>query len=118
MSMEGGHLKPSIGFIGMGHMGSHMAQRLLDAGYQLTVYDRTKEKAQQVGQRGAQVAQTPKDLAANCQVVMACVTNDEGQEDVMFVAVGALVGVHGGWLVVGLSNVSADVSRRFCQAAE
>ncbi len=33
--------KPHIGFLGMGHMGSHMAQRLLDAGYQVTVYDRT-----------------------------------------------------------------------------
>jgi 3-hydroxyisobutyrate dehydrogenase-like beta-hydroxyacid dehydrogenase len=71
MSMEGDHLKPSIGFIGMGHMGSHMAHRLLDAGYQLTVYDRTKERAKALGQRGAQVAQTPKDLAANCQVVSA-----------------------------------------------
>jgi 3-hydroxyisobutyrate dehydrogenase-like beta-hydroxyacid dehydrogenase len=43
--MEGDHLKPSIGFIGIGHMGSHMVQRLLDAGYPLTVYDRTREKA-------------------------------------------------------------------------
>jgi 6-phosphogluconate dehydrogenase len=46
ISMEGDHLKPSIGFIGMGHMGSHMVQRLLDAGYLLTVYDRTKEKTE------------------------------------------------------------------------
>ncbi len=84
MNMEGDHLKPSIGFIGMGHMGSHMAQRLLDAGYQVIVYDRTKEKAQEVGQRGAWVAQAPKDLAANCQVVLVCVTNDEAQHDVMF----------------------------------
>ena len=38
MNMEGDQLKPSIGFIGMGHMGSHMAQRLLEAGYRLTVY--------------------------------------------------------------------------------
>jgi 3-hydroxyisobutyrate dehydrogenase-like beta-hydroxyacid dehydrogenase len=44
------HSKPSIGFIGMGHMGSHMARKLLDAGYHLTVYDRTKEKAQELGQ--------------------------------------------------------------------
>ncbi len=49
--MEGDHLKPSIGFIGMGPMGSHIAHRLLDTGYQLTVYDRTEEKAQEVGQR-------------------------------------------------------------------
>src|SRR5438067_4777903 len=78
-TMEGDHLKPSIGFIGMGHMGSHMVQRLHDAGYSLTVYDRTSQKAKALGQRGAQVAQTSRDLAANCQVVMACVTDDEAQ---------------------------------------
>jgi pyrroline-5-carboxylate reductase len=38
MNMEGDQLKPSIGFIGMGHMGSHIPQRLLEAGYRLTVY--------------------------------------------------------------------------------
>ena len=40
--------KPTIGFIGMGHMGSHMASRLIQAGYPLTVYDRTREKAQAI----------------------------------------------------------------------
>src|SRR3989475_4650770 len=118
MSMEGDHLEPSIGFIGMGHMGSHMAQRLLDAGYQLTVYDRTKEKAQELGQRGALVAQTPKDLAASCQIVMACVTNDEAQQDVMFGPDGALAGVHGGSMIIDLSTVSPDASRRLFQAAK
>src|SRR5438132_9741007 len=118
MSMEGDHLKPSIGFIGMGHMGSHMAQRLLDAGYQVTVYDRTEEKAQEVGQRGALVAPTPKELAANCQVVMACVTNDEAQHDVMFGTDGALVGVRGGSIIIDLSTVSPDASRRLYQAAK
>src|SRR6266480_7116221 len=118
MSMEGDHLKPSIGFIGMGHMGSHMAHRLLDAGYQVTVYDRTKEKAQEVGQRGALVAQTPKELAANCQVVMACVTNDEAQHDVMFGPDGALAGTHTGSVIIDLSTVSPDASRRLYQAAK
>src|SRR5438132_5836524 len=118
MSMEGDHLKPSIGFIGMGHMGSHMAQRLLDAGDQVTVYDRTKEKAQELEQRGALVAQTPKELAANCQVVMACVTNDEAQHDVMFGPEGALAGVHDGSIIIDLSTVSPDASRRLYQAAK
>src|SRR6266700_2111592 len=116
MNTENNKLKPSIGFIGMGHMGSHMAQRLLDAGYPLTVYDRTRQKAQEVGQRGAQVAQTPKDLAANCQVVMACVTDDEAQQDVMFGPDGALAGVHGGSMMIDLSTVSPDASRRLYQA--
>ena len=116
MNMEGDNLKPSIGFIGMGHMGSHMAQRLLEAGYQLTVYDRTKQKA--LGQRGAQVAQTPKNLAATCQVVMACVTDDEAQHDVMFGPDGALAGVHGGSVIIDLSTVSPDASLRLYQAAK
>jgi 3-hydroxyisobutyrate dehydrogenase-like beta-hydroxyacid dehydrogenase len=112
------HSKPSIGFIGMGHMGSHMAQRLLAAGYRLTVYDRTEEKAQELGQRGAQVAQTPKDLAASCQAAMACVTDDEAQQDVMFGPEGALAGTHVDSVIIDLSTVSPDASRRLFQAAK
>jgi 3-hydroxyisobutyrate dehydrogenase-like beta-hydroxyacid dehydrogenase len=118
MNMESNKLKPSIGFIGMGHMGSHMAHRLLDAGYQVTVYDRTEEKAKALGQRGALVAQTPKELAANCQLVMACVTNDEAQHDVMFGPEGALTGVHDGSMIIDLSTVSPGASRRLYQAAQ
>ena len=118
MNTESNKLKPSIGFIGMGHMGSHMVQRLLDAGYQVTVYDRTKEKAQELEHRGALVVQTPKELAANCQVVMACVTNDEAQQEVMFGPDGALAGVHAGSVIIDLSTVSPDASRRLFQAAK
>src|SRR5689334_1134057 len=114
MSIEG-DLKPSIGFIGMGHMGSHMAQRLLEAGYQVTVYDRTKEKAQEIGQRGAQVAQTPKDLGARCQIVMSCVRDDTAQGEVMFGPDGALAGVHGGSMMIDLSTVSPDASSHLFQ---
>jgi 3-hydroxyisobutyrate dehydrogenase len=104
--------KPSLGFIGMGHMGSAMAQRLLEAGYPLTVYDRTLTRAQPLEQRGAVVAQTPKDLAAECEVVMACVTDDRAQESVMLGQGGALAGVHGGSTVIDLSTVSPAASRR------
>ncbi len=116
--MKDNNLKPSIGFIGMGHMGSHMVQRLLDAGYQVTVYDRTKEKAQAMGQRGAFVAQTPKELAANCEVVIACVTDDLAQEAVMFGPDGALAGVHGGSVIADLSTVSPTASHRLYKAAK
>jgi 3-hydroxyisobutyrate dehydrogenase-like beta-hydroxyacid dehydrogenase len=116
MEKENDTLKPSIGFTGMGHMGSHMAQRLLDAGYRLTVYDRTYEKAQEVGQRGAQVVHTPRELAAGCQVVMVCVTDDSAQEDVMFGPEGALAGVHSDSVVIDLSTVSPGASRRLYQA--
>jgi len=116
--MEGDQFKPSIGFIGLGHMGTHMAQRLLDAGYQLTVYDRTREKAKALRQQGAQIAETPKNLAATCQVVMACVTDDQAQHDVMFGPDGALAGTHVGSVMIDLSTVSPFASRRLCQAAK
>ncbi len=58
------------------------------------------------------VAPTPKELAVNCQVVMACVTNDEAQQDVMFGPDGALAGVHAGSIIIDLSTVSPDASRR------
>lgn len=73
-----------LGLIGMGNMGSHMACRLLAAGYQLTVYDRTKEKAQALEQSGALAAATPRKLAAGSDVVLVMVFDDEAQEQVMF----------------------------------
>ena len=71
--------------------------RFLAPGYQVTVYNRPeKEKAQEVGQRGAQVAQMPTNLGARCPIVMACVRDDRAQGEVMFGPDGALAGVHGG----------------------
>src|SRR4051794_14069199 len=95
----------AIGFIGMGHMGSHMASRLLDAGYQLAVYDRTKEKAQELGHRGAFVASTPWDLATHSEVVMVSVTDDAAQTQVMFGEEGTLAGLREGSTIIDLSTV-------------
>lgn len=109
--------KQHIGFIGMGHMGSHMAQRLLKAGYQLTVYDRTQERAQEMERRGAAVARTPKELATSCDIVIACVTDDEAQQNVMLGQDGALAGGHDNLIVIDMSTVSPNASRRLYQAA-
>ncbi len=118
MEKENNTRKPTIGFIGMGHMGSHMAQRLLDFGYQLTVYDRTYEKAKALGGQGAHVVHTPRELAADCQIVIVCVTDDRAQEEVVFGPEGALAGVHSDFVVIDLSTVSPAASRRLYQAAK
>lgn len=110
-------LDTRIGFIGMGHMGSHMTRRLLEAGYPTVVYDRTEEKTRDAEHLGATSAPTPKELAANCQVILACVTNDEAQHDVMFGPNGALAGVHSGSMIIDLSTVSPGASRRLHEAA-
>jgi 3-hydroxyisobutyrate dehydrogenase-like beta-hydroxyacid dehydrogenase len=109
--------KPTLGFVGMGHMGSGMARRLLDAGYPVTVYDRTQARAQDLRQRGASVAQTPKDLALQCDVVMVCVTDDVAQQQVTLSPDGVLAGARDGTLVVDLSTVSPTASRRLYHGA-
>jgi 3-hydroxyisobutyrate dehydrogenase len=107
--------KPTIGFIGMGHMGSHMASRLISAGYHLTVYDRTKEKAQAIA--GATVAETPEGAAAHSDIVISIVTNDPALEEVMFGPDGVIAGTHAGSVIIDMSTVSPHTSRRLFQAA-
>jgi 3-hydroxyisobutyrate dehydrogenase len=109
--------KPNVGFIGMGHMGSAMAKRLRGAGYPVTVYDRTPERAKPLGQQGASIAETPKSLAEQCDVVLVCVTDDVAQEQVTLGVDGALTGLREGVTIVDLSTVSPGASRRLYDAA-
>src|SRR6266487_3212558 len=107
--------KPSIGFIGMGHMGRHVAPRLIRAGYQLTIYARTREKAQTTA--GATFAETPKEAAAHSDVVISIVTNDPALEEVMFGPNGVLAGTRAGSVLIDMSTVSPRTSRRLFQAS-
>jgi 3-hydroxyisobutyrate dehydrogenase-like beta-hydroxyacid dehydrogenase len=63
MTTDNQQQRPRLGFIGMGGMGSRMAGRLLTAGYDLTIYNRVRERTQPLEQRGARVAATPAELA-------------------------------------------------------
>ncbi len=108
--------KRTIGFIGMGHMGSHMAPRLIDAGYHLTIYDRTREKAQAIA--GATVAETPKEAAAHSEVIISIVTDDAALDEVMLGPNGALAGTHTGSVIIDMSTVSPRASRQLFQAAK
>lgn len=105
-----------LGFIGMGHMGSHMATRLLGAGYQVTVYDRTKEKTRAVA--GAQFAATPRELASRSEVVMLSVTDDAAVDEVISGSDGVLAGLRKGSMIIDLSTVSPAASRRLYDAAK
>lgn len=108
--------KPTIGFIGLGHMGSHMVPRLIASGYHLTVYDRTREKAQAIA--GAVVAQTPREAAAHSEVIISIVTDDAALEEVMLGQDGVLAGTHAGSVIIDMSTVSPRASRQLFQAAK
>jgi 3-hydroxyisobutyrate dehydrogenase-like beta-hydroxyacid dehydrogenase len=103
--------RPTIGFIGLGLMGSRMATRLLEAGHALTVYNRTHEKTQPLADRGARVANTPQELATMVDVVMLSLANDAALEETMRGPQGVLSGLHAGATIIDLSTVSPQISR-------
>ena len=69
--------RPAVGLIGLGNMGSAIAQRLLDASYDLVVYNRSRERAELLAARGAAVAETAAELAAAVDIVLTSLPNDD-----------------------------------------
>jgi 3-hydroxyisobutyrate dehydrogenase-like beta-hydroxyacid dehydrogenase len=71
-----------------------------------------------MGQLGASVAQTPRELTASCDVIISCVTNDRALEAVMLAPGGALAGAHASSVIIDMSTVAPQTSRRLFQAAK
>jgi len=109
--------KERIGFVGLGRMGTPMAERILQAGYPLTVYNRSKVKTQPFVQRGAQAVETPRDLAGCSDVILCSVTDDAALRAVMLGPDGVLAGARTGATVIDMSTVSPTISRELAQAA-
>jgi 3-hydroxyisobutyrate dehydrogenase-like beta-hydroxyacid dehydrogenase len=109
--------KPAIGFIGLGLMGSRMARRLLEAGYPLGVYNRSKEKLSPFVAMGARAYDTPRDLARQSDVVMSSVTDDAVVEHVLLGTEGALAGAKPGATLIELSSVYPETERTVSAAA-
>src|SRR2546428_2574490 len=112
-----GRGRTRLGFIGLGAMGSRMARRLLAAGYDLTVFNRTLERARALEQRGATVASTPAAVARSADIVLMSVADDAAAEAMMEGADGALSAARPGTIVIDTSTVSPGLSRRLAQAA-
>jgi 3-hydroxyisobutyrate dehydrogenase len=110
--------KPKIGFIGLGQMGSRMATRLLEAGYSLTVYNRTREKALPLAQRGASIAATPREAVLGSDVVMFSLADDRAVGQVMHGPEGALGAADKDKIFIDLSTVYPETSRRLSAAAQ
>jgi 2-hydroxy-3-oxopropionate reductase len=102
-----------LGFIGLGAMGQPMALNLLRAGYALTVYNRTAERALPVQAAGADVARTPADVAAASQIVFINVADEIALSEVLFGAAGALEKLAPGSIVVDLGTTSPTTTRCF-----
>ena len=95
-----------IALLGLGLMGSGMAGRLLGAGYSLTVYNRTAEKAQPLVERGAKFARTPGEAAAEAEIVLSMLADDEVCRQAWLGKDGALAAAPQGAVLVECSTVT------------
>jgi len=107
--------KDKLGFIGIGYMGRPIAQRLLQAGFQLTAYDRDRSKAQELIQYGGAVAGSVAELSSGCDVLLTCLPNDEAVMSVFNGADDAFASARPGSLCIDLSTVYPETSRRVAQ---
>ncbi len=99
----------TVGFIGLGAMGAHMARNLHRANLLTQVWNRSSEKAQALAaELGCQMAPSPAALAERCDVVVLCVAADE---DVLTVVEQLLPGIRPGQLVIDCSTVSSATAR-------
>jgi 3-hydroxyisobutyrate dehydrogenase len=101
----------NLGYIGLGAMGSRMANRLLDKGHTVVGYNRTRSKAQWLIDRGMKWGESPKAVAEAADVIFVMVTDSKALEGVSDGPDGFLAGVRQGKVVVDMSTVSPAVSR-------
>ena len=114
-----------IGFIGTGIMGAPMAHNLLDAGYTLSLYTRTKARAQKLLDEGAAWADTPADVAEASDVVITCVTDTPDVENVLLgpngvigLLVGALITGFAVALMMANSGGAWDNAKKYIEKGE
>src|SRR6516165_6123479 len=99
-------LMQRVALLGLGTMGAGMASNWLAKGFQLSVWNRTRAKAEALAGRGAKVALTPHDAAAGADFVFAMVADDSASRSVWLGAEGALAGAKAGALIVESSTLT------------
>ncbi len=97
-----------IGFIGLGIMGKPMSLNLVEAGYSLTVYNRTRSKCKPLEEAGAKVVDSPADVATLSDVIITIVTDTPDVREVLFSPDGVADGLSPGKIVVDMSTISPE----------
>ena len=105
-------MKPTVGLIGLGLMGKPMARNLLKAEFPLVVWNRTRAKGEDLVQEGARWGESPRQLAAQVDVLITIVSDPPALEQVLWGAEGAIEGLRKGAALIDSSTVSPGLARR------
>ena len=109
--------KERIGFIGTGVMGSGMAKNLMKAGYPVSIYTRTKKKAETLMKEGASWAASPKELAQGADVVISIVGYPKDVEEIYLGAKGVLAAKEDG-ILIDMTTSSPTLAKKIFAAAK
>jgi 3-hydroxyisobutyrate dehydrogenase len=105
--------RENLGFIGIGLMGRPMVLRLLAAGHEVTVWNRSRDKLAPVLEKGAKAAASPAEVARAAEIVMMCVTDQKAAEEVLFSAAGIAASGKKNLLVIDFSSIAPASAREF-----
>lgn len=105
-----------VGFIGLGAMGSGMARNLIKAGFTTIVYNRTRNRAEELLPLGATVAETPAQAASSADVLITMLADDHALEEVIFGSGNAIQALPAGATHISMSTISVALSGRLAAA--
>ncbi len=108
----------SIGFIGTGIMGASVASHLLSQGYPLSIYNRTKEKANALLMKGAQWAESPKAIAATCQVIFTMLGYPEDVKKTYLDADGLILNAKPNAILIDMTSSSPSIAKEIAIACK
>ena len=100
-----------IGIVGTGMLGEAVGLHLLDVGYKITVFNRSKEKTEKLENKGALVVDSPKNVAENSELVIMVVKDANAVKDVVFGDCGILAGRHEGMCIADMSTINPNSTR-------
>ena len=100
-----------IGIVGTGMLGEAVGLHLLDVGYEITVFNRSKKKTEKLENKGAIVVDSPKNVAEKSELVIVVVKDADAVKDVVFGDYGILAGRHEGMCIADMSTINPNSTR-------
>ena len=104
-----------IGIIGLGMLGNAVALHLLDSGFDVTVYNRTKEKTMQIKEKGAKVASSPKEIADHVELAIIVVKDTDAVKQVSFEKDGVIESKNKKLIVADMSTINPSESKNISE---
>ena len=104
-----------IGIVGTGMLGEAVGLHLLDVGYKVTVFNRTKEKTENLKEKGAVIVESPKRVAENSDLIITIVKDGDAVNEVIFGDSGIMLGKHEGMCIADMSTVNPNSTKKISE---